>query len=1708
MSSNTTLTIAAGSTSSTGAVTITARDNDVDAPNKSVIVSGTANGGGVTNPADQTLTITDDEDLPTVALTLDPTSISESGSGNTSTITATLSGKSHEAVTVEVEAAPGTDTLATDYELSSNTTLTIAAGSTSSTGAVTITAVDNDVDAPNKSVTVSGTASGGGVANPTAQTLTIADDEGVPTVTLNLSSNSINESGSGNASTVTATLSGKVSEMVEVDVAVPAGSPVTQNGSKLTFAAESTTSTGTVKLTALDNDVDAANKTITVSGTVSEDKLVDPAAQTLTIVDDDVRGVTLTATQIVVDESDNSGTPGALEHQSEYTIVLDSEPSGGSVKIQISIDDDNVATIDTKSIEFEANNWDKPQTITVEAVSDDIDNVGNIRTAQITHTLSATGTDYAAITSVPSIDVTVNDDDGTPVVSLVLTPLNVKENGGSTEGVATVTATMSGASSQEVSLAVSATPNSPATNDDFRLTGTTLTIAAGSRTSTGQVTIAAVNNEVDTDDKTITVSAVASGGNGVNSPTSKSLTIEDDDGRGVTISASTVTLPEEDDASTQGTKENQVEYTIKLDSEPTGSVVVNITSKDTKVATVNKDSVTFSPSTWQTAQSVTVTAVPDNIDNANNKRITTISHTVSAANTDYDGVNANNVDVTINDDDDKPTISVDSPEVEEGDGENTQTMEFTVTLAPQSSSVVTVDFADTGTGTATAGVDYEKITAGTLTFAPEENSKKISVTVKPDNDDENDETIVIRLSNPVNANLLNAASTLDSTGTIKDNDEVPQVSISNAEEPVIEGDDPEITKEMVFIVSMNAASANEVVMGYQLGGTASAGSDYVEPKKMSVSIETGKKTASIKIPIKGDTITEGQETITVTLMQAQNENTNFSAEQGLSVGSGTIIDDDFSVSPALGEIYEGETLTYTVSGIDASYTSLSLKVGNSSSASLGSDFKLLNADSEELAANHAFSPNDGAIKFKVNALIDSETESDETIVLRLEDSTNTFSSQLGVLTLLDGTRPVAGVEVSKESITLIEGGPSGEYTLVLTKAPDPGTTVSITASSSLPSAVGVSTSSGDANTLIFTEDNWNSPQTVTVIPLLDDDTADANASITHSVQGSGSYASVSADSVAVFVADAGPGMSIADAEAEEGEYLQFSVALSAPSPGRVAVEWHTMPLTAESNIDYEAVSTGTIKFDAGEQTKTVQVLALADIIEEPTEHFNVHLSNPVNSTLDNETATGTIFNVQTSTKKWIARFGRTVAEQLLDSIDSRIQYNGTQGIEGTFAGASFSNQSTGYVQFEIPREDCGFGALSNPRINHKNLHRGLCADTEVEYESISLADALDGSSFTSTTEYSYGDYSSIWGRAVKSGFESNDGTTSVGGEVFTGMVGTDWLAGDSRIGVIVSHSEGDGEITQENGAAGKVSSRLTALSPWVADKLTDRVTIWGAAGYGEGELTIGAVDEQGVTTGMDWTMLAAGVRGALVEATKDSGFNLDFATDAFWTRTATDNAPGIRKEAAEVTRIRAKLEGGWAFHLENDSTLSPHFELGVRHDGGDAETGFGIDFGGGLAWSAPNRGVAFELEGRSLLTHENDDFRNWSYAAKLVYDPKPATRMGFSSSIGYEWDQSASSGIDALLDEGVSNLSTDKQGEVQTQFNFAYGYELGGSWFIASPYFGYGYSDSSREYKLGWQLIPLHQYNYELSLNFVATHTIESGVRPRNGIAIEISARW
>ena len=92
------------------------------------------------------------------------------------------------------------------------------------------------------------------------------------------------------------------------------------------------------------------------------------------------------------------------------------------------------------------------------------------------------------------------------------------------------------------------------------------------------------------------------------------------------------------------------------------------------------------------------------------------------------------------------------------------------------------------------------------------------------------------------------------------------------------------------------------------------------------------------------------------------------------------------------------------------------------------------------------------------------------------------------------------------------------------------------------------------------------------------------------------------------------------------------------------------------------------------------------------------------------------------------------------------------------------------------------------------------------------------------------------------------------------------------------------------------------------------------------------------------------------------------------------------------------------------ATLLPCFEIGVRHDGGDAETGFGLDFGGGLAWSDPGTGVRAEVSGRGLLTDESAGLRERGIAGSFGWDPTSGSDRGPSLTLSQTLGLSAQGG--------------------------------------------------------------------------------------------------
>lgn len=222
-------------------------------------------------------------------------------------------------------------------------------------------------------------------------------------------------------------------------------------------------------------------------------------------------------------------------------------------------------------------------------------------------------------------------------------------------------------------------------------------------------------------------------------------------------------------------------------------------------------------------------------------------------------------------------LSIDDVSIVEANS-GTSMVNFTVTLSAASSDTVSVQFL-TANDTAQSGSDYLS-TGGTVSFAPGETSKVVSVSILGDRLSEANENLFVNLSNPVNAGIT------DGQGSSTIVDDEPRITITDV--AMSEGNSG--TKSFVFTVTLSAAYDQPVTMSYATAnGTTStngANADYVA-QNGTLSFAAGETGKTITIAVKGDTKTESDETFFVNLT-GNSSNSVFADSQGL----GTILNDD------------------------------------------------------------------------------------------------------------------------------------------------------------------------------------------------------------------------------------------------------------------------------------------------------------------------------------------------------------------------------------------------------------------------------------------------------------------------------------------------------------------------------------------------------------------------------------------------------------------------------------------------------------------------------------------------------------------------------------------------------------------------------------------------------------------------------------------------
>ena len=341
-------------------------------------------------------------------------------------------------------------------------------------------------------------------------------------------------------------------------------------------------------------------------------------------------------------------------------------------------------------------------------------------------------------------------DTTTPATTLTLSTDAAGDSAAEDAGAVTVTATLdqpAGAGGVSVTLAADNASTATA-SADYTLPAA-FTIGEGERSATGDVTI--VNDDVDEDSETIVLTTTVSG----LTVTDVTLTVADNDTAGVSPSVSTLGVAM---GATAG-------YTVMLDSRPSANVTVTPTSGTPANATVGA-AVTFAPSEWNTAKTITVRGVKDGES--------TISHAVASTDPKYpSSLSVDDVTVTVGPQLTGKTYSI-TRAVTAGEGGNAQ---LTVSLGEAAPAAdiafdVTYDYSGSDATSADTGT-----TPATVTVTSGNREATLSVPIASDTEVDPNETFTVSIApaNGVTGWTVGTGGTATATVTITDTTAPAQV---------------------------------------------------------------------------------------------------------------------------------------------------------------------------------------------------------------------------------------------------------------------------------------------------------------------------------------------------------------------------------------------------------------------------------------------------------------------------------------------------------------------------------------------------------------------------------------------------------------------------------------------------------------------------------------------------------------------------------------------------------------------------------------------------------------------------------------------------------------------------------------------------------------------------------------------------------------------
>ena len=501
-------------------------------------------------------------------------------------------------------------------------------------------------------------------------------------------------------------------------------------------------------------------------------------------------------------------------------------------------------------------------------------------------------------------------------------------------------------------------------------------------------------------------------------------------------------------------------------------------------------------------------------------------------------------------------------------------------------------------------------------------------------------------------------------------------------------------------------------------------------------------------------------------------------------------------------------------------------------------------------------------------------------------------------------------------------------------------------------------------------------------------------------------------------------------------------------------------------------------FTNGPQDITGTTATISGLSPNVAYHVQVRATNDEGDGPWSASGTTITTNDETLQQAWLAHFGRTVAGQVVNAVSGRLADGGSAHV--TVGGTELrlsSETRAAREQLAQMRPDYGARDHETAFGTPGMTERGLAAGSAFH---LSSNPGPEGSHVLTA-----------WGRYASESFQSADETLELDGEVTTAVLGADaewdrWLAG-----LALSFSDGEGEFEPGHAASpgkgsGTLDSTLNSIHPYLRYEMKEGLSVWGLAGYGSGHLTQTDDGARPIDTDIRMRMGALGTRSELLSASEGRGLGLALKADALWMEMESEaveepDGRGLKRARAKSTRLRLLLEGSQSFELDSGARLTPTLETGLRSDGGDAESGSGVEVRAGIRYTAP--GMTVEASAHSLFGHQRRDYEEWGASGSIRIAPDASGR-GVSLTVAPSWGAVAS-GTDRLWTiPDARHLAPNRNFEPggRLEAEIGYGVGMSGGRGVLTPYTGLSLSnDDARTYRLGgrWNVGPAFSINLE-----------------------------